>query len=98
MSEGRRVVVTGMGALTALGNDVASTWEGLVAGRSGVRPLRQGAEPVRTAVTRIRAPREELAELEAAEVTAVSRASQQEFWSGADRFPDLSVLLEAMTR
>ena len=25
------------GALTALGNDVASTWEGLVAGRSGVR-------------------------------------------------------------
>jgi 3-oxoacyl-[acyl-carrier-protein] synthase II len=32
----RRVVVTGMGAVTALGNDVASTWEGLVAGRSGV--------------------------------------------------------------
>jgi 3-oxoacyl-[acyl-carrier-protein] synthase II len=39
MSEGRRVVVTGMGALTALGNDVASTWEGLVAGRSGVRTI-----------------------------------------------------------
>ncbi len=32
----RRVVVTGMGAVTALGNDVASTWEGLIAGRSGV--------------------------------------------------------------
>ena len=32
----RRVVVTGMGALTALGQDVASTWEGLLAGRSGV--------------------------------------------------------------
>ena len=32
----RRVVVTGMGALSALGNDVASTWEGLVAGRSGI--------------------------------------------------------------
>ena len=27
----RRVVVTGMGALTALGQDVASTWEGLLA-------------------------------------------------------------------
>jgi 3-oxoacyl-[acyl-carrier-protein] synthase II len=35
----RRVVVTGMGALSALGNDVASTWEGLVAGRSGVRTI-----------------------------------------------------------
>lgn len=34
-----RVVVTGMGALSALGNDVASTWEGLVAGRSGVRTI-----------------------------------------------------------
>lgn len=35
----RRVVVTGMGLLTALGNDVASTWDGLVAGRSGVGPI-----------------------------------------------------------
>ena len=39
MTEGRRVVVTGMGALTALGNDVASTWDGLIAGRSGVRTI-----------------------------------------------------------
>ena len=36
-----RVVVTGMGALTALGNDVASTWAGLVAGRSGIAPITQ---------------------------------------------------------
>lgn len=35
----RRVVVTGMGALSALGNDVPSTWAGLVAGRSGVRRI-----------------------------------------------------------
>jgi 3-oxoacyl-[acyl-carrier-protein] synthase II len=35
----RRVVVTGMGAVSALGNDVASTWEGLLAGRSGVRTI-----------------------------------------------------------
>ena len=31
-----RVVVTGMGAVTPLGNDVQSTWEGAVEGRSGV--------------------------------------------------------------
>jgi 3-oxoacyl-[acyl-carrier-protein] synthase II len=30
------VVVTGMGATTPLGGDVASTWDGLLAGRSGV--------------------------------------------------------------
>ena len=32
----RRVVITGLGAVTPLGNDVASTWEGAVEGRSGV--------------------------------------------------------------
>lgn len=30
------VVVTGLGATTPLGGDVASTWEGLLAGRSGI--------------------------------------------------------------
>jgi 3-oxoacyl-[acyl-carrier-protein] synthase II len=39
MTEPRRVVVTGMGMVSALGNDVASTWAGLVAGRSGVRTI-----------------------------------------------------------
>jgi 3-oxoacyl-[acyl-carrier-protein] synthase II len=32
----RRVVVTGLGAVTPLGNDVATTWQGMVAGRSGI--------------------------------------------------------------
>ncbi len=35
----RRVVVTGVGAVSPLGLTVASTWEGLVAGRSGVGPI-----------------------------------------------------------
>lgn len=34
-----RVVVTGLGLVTALGNDVATSWEGLCAGRSGVGPI-----------------------------------------------------------
>jgi 3-oxoacyl-[acyl-carrier-protein] synthase II len=34
-----RVVVTGLGATTPLGGDVESTWEGLLAGRSGVTRL-----------------------------------------------------------
>ncbi len=35
----RRVVVTGLGATTPLGADVASTWKALLAGQSGVRTL-----------------------------------------------------------
>jgi 3-oxoacyl-[acyl-carrier-protein] synthase II len=32
----RRVVITGMGAVTPIGNDVASYWDSLMAGRSGI--------------------------------------------------------------
>jgi 3-oxoacyl-[acyl-carrier-protein] synthase II len=35
----RRVVVTGLGATTPIGGDVASTWKALLAGQSGVRLL-----------------------------------------------------------
>lgn len=39
-----RVVVTGMGAMTPLGESVAEFWEGLLAGRSGLGPMKQ-ADP-----------------------------------------------------
>ena len=35
----RRVVVTGLGAVTPVGNDVGETWSAIVAGRSGIRPI-----------------------------------------------------------
>jgi len=35
----RRIAITGMGAVTPLGLNVPSTWEGLVAGRSGIGPI-----------------------------------------------------------
>jgi 3-oxoacyl-[acyl-carrier-protein] synthase II len=37
--EMRRVVVTGIGAVTPLGNDVETTWKNIVAGKSGIGPL-----------------------------------------------------------
>ncbi|MGH7353478.1 MAG: beta-ketoacyl-ACP synthase II [Candidatus Rokuibacteriota bacterium] len=37
--DSRRVVVTGLGALTPLGNSVEEFWAGLQAGRSGVGPI-----------------------------------------------------------
>jgi 3-oxoacyl-[acyl-carrier-protein] synthase II len=41
MNGRRRVVITGLGALTPLGTDVESTWDALVAGRSGAGEITQ---------------------------------------------------------
>lgn len=48
----QRVVITGIGMITPLGNDVKTTWNGIVGGRSGIGPLtRRDAEkfPVKVA-------------------------------------------------
>ena len=37
--ERRRVVVTGLGMITPLGSTVEKTWDGVVAGRSGIGPI-----------------------------------------------------------
>ncbi|MFD6154145.1 MULTISPECIES: beta-ketoacyl-ACP synthase II [unclassified Streptomyces] len=39
MQSNRQVVVTGFGALTPVGNDRESTWQALLAGRSGIAPI-----------------------------------------------------------
>ena len=41
MSDKRRVVITGMGALSALGASTRELWEGLLANRSGVRQVQR---------------------------------------------------------
>jgi 3-oxoacyl-[acyl-carrier-protein] synthase II len=41
MNGRRRVVITGLGSVTPLGTDVESTWEALVAGRSGAGEITQ---------------------------------------------------------
>ena len=37
--QSRRVVVTGLGIVSPLGNDLASSWDGIVNGRSGIGPI-----------------------------------------------------------
>ena len=34
-----RIVVTGLGMLTPLGNEVRTTWDNLLAGKSGIGPI-----------------------------------------------------------
>ncbi|MBP5638774.1 MAG: beta-ketoacyl-ACP synthase II [Victivallales bacterium] len=41
MSENHRVVVTGLGAVTSLGNNVADSWQGLLNGCSGIGVITQ---------------------------------------------------------
>jgi 3-oxoacyl-[acyl-carrier-protein] synthase II len=41
VSARRRVVVTGMGMITPVGRDLPSTWDALMAGRSGVGPIQR---------------------------------------------------------
>ncbi|MDR3143054.1 MAG: beta-ketoacyl-ACP synthase II [Tannerellaceae bacterium] len=45
----KRIVVTGLGAITPLGNTLSDTWEGLINGRSGAGPVTQfNAEKFKT--------------------------------------------------
>jgi 3-oxoacyl-[acyl-carrier-protein] synthase II len=83
------VVVTGLGATTPLGGDVASTWDAMLAGRSGVTPLTQdwaAQLPVRIAAQLAVDPSEridrvKLRRLDRAEAAALIAA--QEAWADA---------------
>ncbi len=78
------VVVTGLGATTPLGGDVASTWEAMLAGKSGVSPLTQdwaAQLPVRIAAQLAVDPSEvldrvKLRRLDRSEATALIAAHQ----------------------
>ena len=35
----KRVVITGLGAITPIGNTLAEYWDGLVSGRNGIGPI-----------------------------------------------------------
>ena len=66
--ERETVVVTGLGATTPLGGDVASTWAAMLAGRSGVTPLTQdwAADlPVRIAAPAVVDPAEVVGRVQA---------------------------------
>ncbi|MGE5831092.1 MAG: beta-ketoacyl-ACP synthase II [Micromonosporaceae bacterium] len=83
------VVVTGLGATTPLGGDVASTWDAMVAGRSGVSALTQDWAkqlPVRIAAQLAVEPSErldrvKLRRLDRAEAMALIAAA--EAWADA---------------
>ena len=88
-----RVVVTGLGAVTALGEDVSSTWSALLAGKSGVGTLSESwadelpvriAAPVRTDPAAL-IPSHQLRRMERSEQLALIAARQAWQQAGAPR-------------
>ena len=85
------IVVTGLGATTPLGGDVASTWEGLLAGRSGVQALHdEWVErydlPVRIAARLAVEPAEQLPRVQARRMDRceqVAMVAAREAWTQA---------------
>ena len=86
------VVVTGMVAATSVGEDLDSTWKGLLAGESGIRELTDDWVtdydlPVRIGGRMIKDPAEEVSRVEARRMSYVERVAYvmgKRLWSQAD--------------
>ncbi len=72
----RRVVVTGLGATTPLGGDVASTWAALLAGKSGVRLLTEDWRELLPVHFAARVATEPVDQMERVEMRRLDRSEQ----------------------
>ena len=72
----RRVVVTGLGATTPLGGDVASTWAALIAGKSGVRLLTEDWREILPVHFAARVATEPADQMERVEMRRLDRSEQ----------------------
>jgi 3-oxoacyl-[acyl-carrier-protein] synthase II len=85
----RRVVVTGLGATTPLGADVASTWKALLAGQSGVRTLTEDWRELLPVHFAARVALEPAEQMERVEMRRLDRSEQfaliasREAWADA---------------
>jgi 3-oxoacyl-[acyl-carrier-protein] synthase II len=90
----RRVVVTGLGATTPLGGDVASTWAALLAGKSGARLLTEDWRELLPVHFAARVAIEPADQMERVEMRRLDRSEQfalvasREAWKDAGS-PDL---------
>jgi 3-oxoacyl-[acyl-carrier-protein] synthase II len=90
----RRVVVTGLGATTPLGGDVATTWTALLAGKSGVRLLTEDWRELLPVHFAARVAIEPADQMERVEMRRLDRSEQfaliasREAWKDAGS-PDL---------
>jgi 3-oxoacyl-[acyl-carrier-protein] synthase II len=91
----RRVVVTGLGATTPLGADVATTWKALLAGQSGVRLLTEDWRELLPVHFAARVATEPADQMERVEMRRLDRSEQfaliasREAWKDAGSPDDI---------
>ena len=91
----RRVVVTGLGATTPLGSDVATTWKALLAGQSGVRLLTEDWRELLPVHFAARVATEPADQMERVEMRRLDRSEQfalvasREAWKDAGSPDDI---------
>jgi 3-oxoacyl-[acyl-carrier-protein] synthase II len=100
MSISNDVVVTGLGATTPLGGDVASTWDGLISGRSGVARIKDDwAEqfdlPVRIAAQLAQEPTERIERVQARKM---DRCEQVALIAALEAWADAGLPAEPVSR
>ncbi len=77
LADAQRIVVTGMGAISPLGNSVAELWEGLAAGRSGIGLItRCNTEPYPAKIAGEASTFDPTCYFDIKEARRISRASQ----------------------
>jgi 3-oxoacyl-[acyl-carrier-protein] synthase II len=99
LDEDQRIVVTGMGLVTPLGLGVASFWEGLTAGRSGVRRITicdPGESPVKIAAEVPNFDPHDY--IEPKEARRISRASQFAVAAAQQAVLDAKLLIDDTNR
>jgi nodulation protein E len=97
MMHGRRVAITGIGAVTALGPDLKSLWSGVTEGRCGIRPIAN--IPIeRLAVTQAAEVIgfDPLAHFEARRLPMLDRTSQLALVAGREAMADAGADLSRM--
>ena len=84
----RRVVVTGLGATTPLGGDVASTWAALIAGKSGVRLLTEDWRELLPVHFAARVATEPADQMERVEMRRLDRSEQFALVASSEAWKD----------
>ena len=91
----KRVVVTGLGALTPIGNDLPTTWANMLAGKSGAAPITQfDPEKFRTKFACEVKDFDPSCVVDAKEVRRIDRYSQFSMAVSKEAFADSGIVME----
>ena len=98
MSNGRRVAITGLGALSALGVGVPALWKGLLAGRSGFRRIERFDPSTLLVPIAAELPEFTPPVLEGGQIELLDRFSQFALVAASEAYEDASLTVDDAER